>query len=276
MPSKLVKPTYEFIRYDIRPSSGLTDVESDYLVSCVDKLQTHSAVKGVRFAFELPGAAYPKRATGKHAHLGIWCKGGVRTDKVPVINMAAYAKSRGWHKHAIKVVTAEKFTVGEYWKCGYIEKDGQSIGNIKPMVQFWYDHERAIKSTVYRPVDMTCGSVLGDVVNWWYQNSQCIIDKHRELMGKPNALGVIECEPVDIRHVYAHYVITNHPNIRTESRIARRLWLAQTRWSDYRTLVEMITDGEMKEVPDPYGHYPTKFGVEPRKYHAMMKVYPVE
>ena len=25
------KPTYESIRYDIRPSSGLTDVESDYL-----------------------------------------------------------------------------------------------------------------------------------------------------------------------------------------------------------------------------------------------------
>lgn len=271
----LVKPKYEFIRYDIRPPSGLTDVESDYLVKCVDQLQTHKNVTGVRFAFELPGAAYPKRSTGKHGHLGIWRKGGFRTDKIPIINMAKYAKSRGWPKHAIKVVTSELFTPGEYWKCGYIEKDGQSIGNIRPMLEFWHDHERALKSTVVRPPDMTCGSIVGDVVNWWYQNHEYIKRTHAKLVGETNALGIRASEPVDIRHVYAHYMISNHPNLRINCRKARRLWLAQTNWSDYETIVKMITDTELLEQDTPGGVFDTRFEYTPRKYHPMDAIYPI-
>ena len=275
MRSKLVKPTYEFIRFDIRPSSGLTDVESDYLVKCVDRLQGHKNVKGVRFAFELPGAAYPKRSTGKHGHLGLWFERGVRTDKIPIINIPKYAKQRGWAKQAVKVVTAEKFTVGEYWKCGYIEKDGQSIGNIRPMIKFWNDHERALKSTVYRPPDMTCGSIVSDVVNWWYQNHAMIKLKHMELVGKKNPLGVMEAPPVDIRYVYANYIISLHPNVRLDCKKARRLWLAQVMWSDYENLVGMISDKETLEVESSGSMYNTEYKDFQRKYHPMEKVYPI-
>lgn len=271
MPCPKSKPTYEFIRYDIRPPSGLTDVESDYLVKCVDRLQSHKLVKGIRFAFELPGSQRIKRSTGKHCHLGIWFGKPIRTDKVP-INL----KQFHWPKHAIKVTTSERFTVGEYWKAGYIEKDGQSIGNLRPMLKFWLEHERALKSTIIRCPDMTCGSFINDVVNWWYQNHVLIKAKHSEILSKKNALGVTETPVLDIRHVYANYIITLHPNVRLGARKARRLWLAQTTWSDYREIVRLITDVVMREIEafEPYQLPDLKLVDQP--YHAMDKVYPID
>ena len=232
------KPHYEFIRYDIRPPLGLTDVESDYITKCTHSLENHPNVQEVQCCFELPSSMRLKRSTGKHAHLGIRFKKGVRTDKVPIIKINRLTIT----SKSVKLVTAEKFTVGEYWKMGYIQKDGQSFGKCRNYHKHWVEHERCLKSTIVRQPDMTCGSILNDVVNWWYQEHENIKKKHTELKGRKNALGIVETPILDIRHVYANYIIRVHPNNRMSNRISRRLWLAQTMWSDYDALVKMATD----------------------------------
>lgn len=266
------KPVYEFIRYDIRPPSGLTDVESDYITKCVNSLESHSNVAEVLCAFELPSSQRCKRSTGKHCHLGIRFKKGVRTDKVPIFKVGRVSLT----KHSVKVCTAELFTVGEYWKMGYIQKDGQHFGKSKDYHPWWLEHQRCIKSKVVRQPDMTCGSILNDVINWWYQEHKFIRKKHIELLGVKNALGCVEVPTLTIAHVYANYIIVVHPNVRLSNRIARRLWLAQTTWSDYETLVAMATDTKTLEVDTPGRVYSTGFEEVPRKYNAMEKIYPIE
>lgn len=265
------KPNYEFIRYDIRPSSGLTDVESDYIIKCVNDLENHPNVQEVQACFELPSAQSRKRSSGKHCHLGIRFKKAIRTDKVPIFKISRLITS----KQSVKTCTSELYTVGEYWKMGYIEKDGQHFGRCKAYHQWWLEHERAIKCKVRRAPDMTCGTIVNDVVNWWYQSHVLIKKKHDELTAKPTTFGVQKI-PVDIRHVYAHYVITFHPNVRMNNRISRRLWLAQTTWSDYETLVRMATDTDMLENPTPNGVYESAFEVCDRKYNPMDKIYPID
>jgi len=267
-----IKPVYEFIRYDIRPPSGLTDVESDYIVNCVNLLENHSNVQEVQACFELPSSQRIKRSTGRHCHIGIRFKKPIRTDKVPVFRIGKLSTT----KQSVKMCTAELFTVGEFWKMGYIEKDGEAFGKSKSYHKWWLEHERALKCEVYRQPDMTCGSIVNDVINWWYQNHIIIKKKHKELLGVKNALGIVAVEPLDIRHVYAHYIISVHPNVRLSKRIARRLWLAQTRWSDYQTLVKMVGDTTMLERDSPGGLYDTRFVEEVREYHPMDKVYPIE
>lgn len=95
-------------------------------------------------------------------------------------------------------------------------------------------------------------------------------------MGKKNGLYGTVTVPLDIRHVYANYVITFHPNVRMNNKIARRLWLAQCTWTDYETLVKMATDTDMLEKPTPEGLYPTGFEVYDRKYNPMEKIYPID
>ena len=95
------------------------------------------------------------------------------------------------------------------------------------------------KSKIVRQPDLTCGSILNDVINWWYQEHENIKKKHKELLGTTNAIGVLVTPALDIRHVYANYIIRVHPNVRLSNSIARRLWLAQTTWTDYETLVKM-------------------------------------
>ena len=266
-----VKPVYELIRYDIRPPSGLTDVESDYIIKCANRLESHANVKEVCYCFELPSSQRLKRSTGKHCHFGIRFEKGVRTDKVPIFRVGKLSAT----KHAVKVCTSEYFTVGEYWKMGYIQKDGQSHGKCKNYHPYWVEHERCIKSKIVRQPDLTCGSILNDVINWWYQEHENIKKKHTELLGTTNAVGIVQTPVLDIRHVYANYVIRVHPNVRLSNRIARRLWLAQTTWTDYQTLVDMATDTKTLEVPTSGGVYDTKFDEVPREYNSMEKIYPI-
>jgi len=165
-----IKPTYQFIRYDIRPSSGLTNDESDYLDACVSKLQAHPNVAEVAIAFELPAGQQDPRGTGKHAHIGIRFHRPVRTDKVPILKVSAYAKECGWSFHAVKVVTSELWSNSQYWKMGYIQKDGEAHGKVRDYSMFWYDHERVMRQQKVRVNSIICNTLEDEVINWWLGN----------------------------------------------------------------------------------------------------------
>jgi len=192
MPNVRSKPTYQFIRYDIRPSSGLTNDESDYISNAIVKLQNHANVQEVCLAFELPGSQLNPRGTGSHAHIGIRFKSAVRTDKVPVFKVAAYAKERKWSHHAVKVVTSELWSDSQFWKMGYIQKDGEYTGHCRDYSMFWYDHSRIMRQQKVRTNAITCNTMEDEVINWWLGNYTKIIRDLKKVSPNRDTISFID------------------------------------------------------------------------------------
>ena len=216
MPTKIVKPTYESIRYDIRPSSGLTDVESDYLNRCVSKLENHPNCAEVGIAFEMSTANPNPRSTTKHAHIFTRWKTPIRSDKMPILQMAKYIKQREWGPKAVHTVATDKWSPAHYWKAGYIQKEGAPVGNMRNYVEFWNEHERLMKAKKVRVPCLSSKTDADELVNFWYASHTLIKSNHKKYMGVKDAMNVIRTPPLDIRHVWAQFLITYHCNCTDE------------------------------------------------------------
>jgi hypothetical protein len=275
MPTKIVKPIYESIRYDIRPSSGLTDVESDYLNSCVSKLQNHPNCAEVGIAFEMSTAHPNPRSTTKHAHIFTRWKTGIRSDKMPILQMAKYIKQRQWSNKAVMTVTTANWTPAHYWKAGYIQKEGASVGNMRNYVEFWNEHERLMKAKKVRVPLLSSKTDADELVNFWYASHTLIRTNHTKHMGITDNMGMTHTPPLDIRHVWAQYLITYHCNCTDERRRAERLWLLTATWRDYQTLVDKCTATTIVEQAQGNDRFDDKFESVPRVYSTMDEIFPI-
>lgn len=212
------KPTYQFIRYDVRPSAGLTNDESDYLANCVAKLQNLEFVSEICLAFELPSSQDVPRGTGLHAHLGIVFKRARRTDKVPILDMAKYRKEKGWSHHAVKTVKAELWRPSEYWKMGYVQKDGEWDGHCRDYSMSWYDHTRVMRQQKVRTTAITCSVFADEVVNWWLGNYTKIIRDLKKINPCRTTINYI--------HVLAHMICTTKCDLKMTRVINHRAFYA--------------------------------------------------
>lgn len=232
MPNVKCKPKYQFIRYDIRPTSGLTNDESDYLASAVVKLQDHDNIAEVCLAFELPSSQLDPRGTGSHAHLGIRFKRPVRTDKVPILRMSAYAKERKWSSHAIKIVTSELWSDSQFWKMGYIQKDGETIGKCRDYSLFWYDHTRIMRQQKVRTNAITCNTLEDEVINWWLGNYHKIIRDLKTCFPNRETIGFI--------HVLAHLLCTTRCSFKMTRVLNHRAFYATCTLDHIQEVVEKL------------------------------------
>lgn len=273
---KLVKPKYESIRYDIRPSSGLTDVESNYLNSCVNKLENHPNCAEVGIAYEMSTAYNKPRSTSKHAHIFTRWKQAIRIDKMPILKMPKYSKERGWSKSAVMIVATEKWSPAHFWKAGYIQKEGAAVGNMKNYVEFWLEHDRLMRAKKVRIPQLNAKTDADELVNFWYSSHELIKKNHIEHLGVKNDLGVTITPPIDIRHVWAQYLIIYHVNCTDQRKRSDRLWLLTVTWQDYTALIKMCTSTQFVEVirASAYDDY-DKFEIRDRQYAPMEKVFPI-
>ena len=277
MSKKKSKPTYESIRYDIRPSSGLTDVESDYLNSCVNKLENHPNCAEVGIAYELSTAHNKSRSTSKHAHIFTRWKTAIRSDKMPILQMPKYIKERQWSNKAVMTVVTEKWSPSHFWKAGYVQKEGAAQGNMKNYVDFWLEHERLMQAKKVRVPLLTSKTDADELINFWYSSHLLIKKNHVEHYGIKDHMGVTHTVPLDIRHVWAQYLIIYHVNCTDERRRCDRLWMLTASWRDYKTLVEMCTSKKFVETERGASDYrfEDKFEYEDRIYNSMDEIFPI-
>lgn len=231
MPVKKAKPTYQFIRYDIRPSSGLTNDESEYLTNCALKLENHDNVAEVCIAFELPASQSEPRGTGLHCHFGIHFKTAVRTDKVPILKLASYAKMQKWSCHAVKIVTSELWTPTQYWKMGYIQKDGEAIGKCKDYSLHWFDHVRIMRQQKVRTTAITCNVLEDEIVNWWLGMYHRIIPDLKK----------INVERITGMHVLAHMICTSRCAFKLTRNMKHRMFYMTATLQDYHEVVRCLS-----------------------------------
>lgn len=116
---------------------------------------------------------------------------------------------------------------------------------------------------------MTNASKPDDIINHWYKAFEDISQMHTEILGE-------DAPPPDIRHVYAHYIITKRPiyklpkdlsdydeedieELRAEVERLNPLYKNATK-ADYSTIVNEMT------ARKPNG--------EARSYNAMQLVWP--
>lgn len=276
MSKKKVKPTYESIRYDIRPSSGLTDVESDYLNSCINKLENHPNCAEVGIAYEMSTAYYKSRNTSKHAHIFTRWKTPIRSDKMPILKMPEYIKQRKWSNKAVMTVVTEQWSPAHYWKAGYIQKEGAAVGNMKNYIEFWLEHERLMTAKKVRQPQMTAKTDVDEIVNFWYSSHELIRRNQVEQLGKKDHMGITHSPPVDIRHVWAQYLITYRVNCTDERNRDKRLRMLVATWRDYEWLIEQCTCKKYIETESGQDAYHRRFDYEDMEYPSMDEVFPIE
>lgn len=232
MPNVKCKPSYQFIRYDIRPRAGLTNDESDYLAVCVAKLQALEFVREICLAFELPSSQDVPKGIHLHAHIGIVFTRARRTDKVPILDIAKYSKQKNWSRHAVKTVKAEKWSPASFWLMGYIQKDGEWSGHCRDYSTCWYTHSRVMLQEKTRVCQITCSTFGDEVANWWLGNYAKIIRDIKKALPNRQIITAV--------HVLAHLLCSTRCDYRMVRKTELRAFFMSCTMKYYSECVDLL------------------------------------
>ena len=89
-------------------------------------------------------------------------------------------------------------------------------------------------------------------------------------------MGITHTPPVDIRHVWAQYLIIYKVNCTDERRRDKRLRMLTATWRDYQWLIDICTCKKYVETERGEYAFENKFDYEDMEYNSMDEVFPIE